>query len=61
MPKLPPPFSAPYAPDDSGIAARLLPASHLGATQEARIDHTATRLIAAPIWCERCAALRIPG
>jgi RHH-type proline utilization regulon transcriptional repressor/proline dehydrogenase/delta 1-pyrroline-5-carboxylate dehydrogenase len=47
MPKLPPPFSAPYAPDDSGIAARLLPASHLGATQEARIDHTATRLIAA--------------
>ncbi len=47
MPKLPPPFSAPYAPDDVCIALRLLPASHLGAAQEARIDRTATRLIAA--------------
>ena len=45
--RLPPPFSAPYAPDDSAIAARLLRESHLGAEQEARIDRSATRLIEA--------------
>ena len=43
----PAPFDAPYAPDDRVIAARLLEASELGATQEARIDRTATRLIEA--------------
>jgi RHH-type proline utilization regulon transcriptional repressor/proline dehydrogenase/delta 1-pyrroline-5-carboxylate dehydrogenase len=47
MPSTPPPFSAPYAPDDGEIAARLLPASHLAPPQEARIDRTATRLIEA--------------
>ncbi|WP_291619212.1 proline dehydrogenase family protein, partial [Bradyrhizobium sp.] len=47
MPSTPPPFSAPYAPDDREIAARLLPASHLSPPQEARIDRTATRLIEA--------------
>ncbi|MGY4379622.1 proline dehydrogenase [Bradyrhizobium sp. i1.3.6] len=47
MPNIPPPFTAPYAPDDAEIAARLLPASHLGPPQEARIDRTATRLIEA--------------
>lgn len=47
MPNIPPPFIAPYAPDDSEIAARLLPASHLSPSQEARIDRTATRLIEA--------------
>lgn len=47
MPNIPPPFSAPYAADDSEIAARLLPASHLSPPQEARIDRTATRLIEA--------------
>lgn len=47
MPNISPPFSAPYAPDDSDIAARLLPASHLPPPQEARIDRTATRLIEA--------------
>ncbi|MEY9426310.1 RHH-type proline utilization regulon transcriptional repressor/proline dehydrogenase/delta 1-pyrroline-5-carboxylate dehydrogenase [Bradyrhizobium ottawaense] len=47
MPNIPPPFTAPYAPDDAEIAARLLPASHLSAPQEARIDRTATRLIEA--------------
>ncbi|MCK1627149.1 bifunctional proline dehydrogenase/L-glutamate gamma-semialdehyde dehydrogenase PutA [Bradyrhizobium sp. 160] len=47
MPNIPPPFSAPYAADDSEIAARLLPASHLSPLQEARIDRTATRLIEA--------------
>src|SRR3954453_15367452 len=46
QPKLPP-FSAPYAPDDRAIAARLLPASRLDAGREARIDRTATRLIEA--------------
>src|SRR3954462_8996502 len=45
MPNIPPPFTAPYAPDDSEIAARLLPASHLAPPQQARIDRTATRLI----------------
>src|SRR5690242_11211101 len=47
MPDIPPPFTAPYAPDDAEIAARLLPASHLAPPQEARIDRTATRLIEA--------------
>ncbi|MCK1745962.1 bifunctional proline dehydrogenase/L-glutamate gamma-semialdehyde dehydrogenase PutA [Bradyrhizobium sp. 139] len=47
MPNIPPPFSAPYAPDDADIAARLLPASHLSPPQEARIDRTATRLVEA--------------
>lgn len=47
MPNIPPPFTAPYAPDDSDIAARLLPASHLSPPQDARIDRTATRLIEA--------------
>lgn len=47
MPNIPPPFTAPYAPDDAEIAVRLLPASHLGPPQEARIDRTATRLIEA--------------
>ncbi|WP_025032088.1 bifunctional proline dehydrogenase/L-glutamate gamma-semialdehyde dehydrogenase PutA [Bradyrhizobium sp. DOA9] len=47
MPNIPPPFSAPSAPDDSEIAARLLKASHLVPAQEARIDRTATRLIEA--------------
>ena len=42
-----PPFSAPYAPDDVAIAARLLDATKLGATQEARIDRVARRLIEA--------------
>src|SRR5689334_3692573 len=44
---LPPPFSAPYAPDDAGIAAELLQAATLDGAAEARIDRTATRLIAA--------------
>ncbi|MCP1849526.1 MULTISPECIES: bifunctional proline dehydrogenase/L-glutamate gamma-semialdehyde dehydrogenase PutA [unclassified Bradyrhizobium] len=44
---LPPPFSAPYAPDDSAIAARLRQDATLGAEAEARIDRTATRLIEA--------------
>jgi RHH-type proline utilization regulon transcriptional repressor/proline dehydrogenase/delta 1-pyrroline-5-carboxylate dehydrogenase len=42
-----PPFSAPYAPDDVAIAARLLATAKLGAEQEQRIDRTATHLIAA--------------
>jgi RHH-type proline utilization regulon transcriptional repressor/proline dehydrogenase/delta 1-pyrroline-5-carboxylate dehydrogenase len=42
-----PPFSAPYAPDDAEIAARLLPQGRLSAEREARIDRTATRLIEA--------------
>ncbi|SFP92431.1 L-proline dehydrogenase /delta-1-pyrroline-5-carboxylate dehydrogenase [Bradyrhizobium sp. Ghvi] len=47
MPNLPAPFSAPYAPDDADIAARLFPLVHLSPAQEARIDRTATRLIEA--------------
>ncbi len=47
MPDIPPLFTAPYAPDDAEIAARLLPASHLSPPQQARIDRTATRLIEA--------------
>jgi RHH-type transcriptional regulator, proline utilization regulon repressor / proline dehydrogenase / delta 1-pyrroline-5-carboxylate dehydrogenase len=42
-----PSFSAPYAPDDRAIAARLLPSARLSAEQEVHIDRTATRLIAA--------------
>ncbi|MCP3414101.1 MULTISPECIES: bifunctional proline dehydrogenase/L-glutamate gamma-semialdehyde dehydrogenase PutA [Bradyrhizobium] len=44
---LPPLFSAPYAPDDATIAARLRQDAKLGAEAEARIDRTATRLIEA--------------
>jgi RHH-type proline utilization regulon transcriptional repressor/proline dehydrogenase/delta 1-pyrroline-5-carboxylate dehydrogenase len=43
----PPPFAAPYAPDDRVIATRLLGAAGLGAEQEQRIDRTARRLIEA--------------
>src|SRR5665213_682264 len=46
-PSPPPPFSAPYAPDDRLIAARLLEAPGPDAGQEQRIDGTATRLIEA--------------
>ncbi|EKS33441.1 bifunctional proline dehydrogenase/L-glutamate gamma-semialdehyde dehydrogenase PutA [Afipia clevelandensis] len=42
-----PPFSAPYSPDDSEIAATLLALPSLSAEQNARIDATATRLIEA--------------
>src|SRR5258705_7271729 len=42
-----PSFSAPYAPDDGVIAARLLKTAALSAEQDARIDRTATRLIEA--------------
>src|ERR1700693_3492892 len=44
-PPLFPPFTAPYAPDDGAVAARLLEAARLSADQDARIDRTATRLI----------------
>ena len=40
-------FSAPYAPDDGAMAARLLKTAGLSAEQDERIDRTATRLIAA--------------
>jgi RHH-type proline utilization regulon transcriptional repressor/proline dehydrogenase/delta 1-pyrroline-5-carboxylate dehydrogenase len=40
-------FSAPYAPEDGEIAARLLAMPPLSAEQNARIDRTATRLIEA--------------
>src|SRR5271169_4829037 len=40
-------FGAVYAPDDRTIAATLLEAAGLRAEQEARIDHTAARLIGA--------------
>jgi RHH-type transcriptional regulator, proline utilization regulon repressor / proline dehydrogenase / delta 1-pyrroline-5-carboxylate dehydrogenase len=43
----PPPFAAPYAPEDAAIAACLLAASQLAAEQDERIDRTATRLIEA--------------
>ena len=46
-PPSPPPFSAPYAPDDRAMATRLLGAVRLDAAQEERIDRTATRLIEA--------------
>ncbi len=42
-----PPFSAPYSPDDSEIAATLLALPALTTEQSARIDSTATRLIEA--------------
>jgi len=41
------PFSAPYAPDDSEIAARLLAMPSLSTEQNGRIDKAATRLIEA--------------
>src|SRR6201998_3192131 len=41
------PFSAPYAPDDTAMAAGLLNAAKLGASQDARIDRLASRLIEA--------------
>ena len=41
------PFSAPYAPDDRAIAARLLQAARLNAEPERCIDRTATGLIEA--------------
>jgi len=44
---LPPPFSAPYAPDDAALAAGLLARGDLKPEQEQRIDRTATRLIEA--------------
>ena len=40
-----PPFSAPYAPDDSALAAPLLATARLPSASEARIDRTARRLI----------------
>src|ERR1019366_1335706 len=46
-PLLFPPFTAPYAPDDCVIAARLLETADLRAQQDQRIDRTATRLIEA--------------
>ena len=45
MPHPPPPFSAPYAPDDAAIAGRLLAAAKLNPAQEARIDRSAARLV----------------
>jgi len=41
------PFSPAYAADDRDIARRLLQSAPLGPDQDARIDRTATRLIAA--------------
>src|ERR1700692_1148858 len=46
-PSLFPSFRAPYGSDDGVIAARLLKTAALSAEQDARIDRTATRLIAA--------------
>jgi len=43
----PAPFSAPYAPDDSSLAARLLQDARFSADREGRIDLSATRLIEA--------------
>ena len=43
----PAPFTAPYAPDDRIIAARLLPSAGLSAAQDERIDRTAAPLIEA--------------
>jgi RHH-type proline utilization regulon transcriptional repressor/proline dehydrogenase/delta 1-pyrroline-5-carboxylate dehydrogenase len=40
-------FTAPYAPDDGAIAARLLATARLTTEQDQRIDRTATRLITA--------------
>src|SRR5882757_6744378 len=47
QPPSPPPFNAPYAPEDRAMATRLLGAARLDAAQEERIDRTATRLIEA--------------
>ena len=44
---LPPSFDVPYVADDRAIAARLLQDARLRPDQDARIDATATRLIAA--------------
>jgi RHH-type proline utilization regulon transcriptional repressor/proline dehydrogenase/delta 1-pyrroline-5-carboxylate dehydrogenase len=41
------PFSAPYAPDDSTLAQRLLADARLSPDSEARVDRTARRLIEA--------------
>src|SRR5256886_3885648 len=46
-PPSPPPFSAPYAPEDRALATRLLGTARLDAALEERIDRTATRLIEA--------------
>jgi RHH-type transcriptional regulator, proline utilization regulon repressor / proline dehydrogenase / delta 1-pyrroline-5-carboxylate dehydrogenase len=46
-PSLLPPFTAPYAPDDSAMAARLLETAGFSVAQEQAIDRTATRLIEA--------------
>src|SRR5258707_1368984 len=46
-PPSPPPFSAPYAPDDRAMATRLLGAVRPDRPQEERIDRTATRLLEA--------------
>jgi RHH-type proline utilization regulon transcriptional repressor/proline dehydrogenase/delta 1-pyrroline-5-carboxylate dehydrogenase len=43
--QLPPPFSAPYAPDDRAMAKRLLAEAQLAPEREARIDRTARGLI----------------
>ena len=43
----PAPFAAAFAPDDSAMAAALLKTARLGAAQEQRVDHLATRLIEA--------------
>src|SRR5580658_4764619 len=42
-----PTFTARYAPEDTAIASRLLATARLSGDREARIDRTATRLIAA--------------
>jgi RHH-type proline utilization regulon transcriptional repressor/proline dehydrogenase/delta 1-pyrroline-5-carboxylate dehydrogenase len=47
MKTFPAPFQAPYAPDDSSVAARLLATAHFTAEQDARIDRTARQLIEA--------------
>jgi RHH-type proline utilization regulon transcriptional repressor/proline dehydrogenase/delta 1-pyrroline-5-carboxylate dehydrogenase len=46
-PVSPPPFNAPYAPDEGVMAARLLETARLSAAQDARIDRVATHLIEA--------------
>ncbi|OJU27174.1 MAG: bifunctional proline dehydrogenase/L-glutamate gamma-semialdehyde dehydrogenase [Nitrobacter sp. 62-13] len=43
--QLPPPFSAPYAPDDRAMAKRLLAEARLTPKREARIDRTTRGLI----------------
>src|SRR5215813_2065356 len=44
---IPPPFSAPYSPDDGALAAGLLATADLAPAQNERIDGIATRLIKA--------------